>query len=331
MKVGDRVRFLHGKEEGKITRLLDRSLVEVEIEDGFAIPVLQSELVIISADESTSFDLSDQRTAGQKSKPSILPKPPKAEEGIKGYFAAVIPLNDRLSSIYLLNLTENDLLVMANEISNKSEERTLISEKLFSKNYTKITERNLDHINTWLPLSFTILSETSKWAIPNRPEKITLNIKAKHFQKETQLIPLINKKGYLMPLSQSQSSHITPVTLDADKLKNSFFENKEEKQTHSNKSVFSETEVDLHIEAIDPNYEKLPKDEILRIQLATFESKLDQAIMAGLEEIVFIHGVGNGILKTNIHKILSDSSSIKFFKDAKKEKFGYGATYVKIK
>ncbi|PTB97470.1 hypothetical protein C9994_02830 [Marivirga lumbricoides] len=329
MKVGDRVRFLHGKEEGKITRMLDRSLVEVEIEDGFAIPVLQSELVIISADESTSFDLPDQKSVGQKT--ANMPKKPNAPEGIKGYFAAIIPLNDQLSSIYLLNLTDNDLLVMANEINSRNEEKTLIAEKLFGQSYLKITERNFDHINTWPPLSITILAETAKWAIPGRPEKITLNIKPKHFQKEMQQVALLNKKGYLVPLSQSQSSHITPLSLDADKLKNSFFEDKEEKLNHTTKGGAAEAEVDLHIEAIDPNYEKLPKDEILRIQLSTFENKLDQAIVAGLEEIVFIHGVGNGILKNNIHKILSESTAIKFFKDAKKEKFGYGATHVKIK
>lgn len=58
---------------------------------------------------------------------------------------------------------------------------------------------------------------------------------------------------------------------------------------------------------------------------------MDQAILAGLDEIIFVHGVGNGTLKTKIHKILSDSNSIKFYKDARKEKFGYGATLVQIK
>ncbi|MBK6266336.1 Smr/MutS family protein [Marivirga sp. S37H4] len=330
MKVGDRVRLLRGTEEGKITRLLERSLVEVEIEDGFAIPVLQSELVVVSADESTSFDMADEtgRPAKTKNIKKISPSAPP--NSLNGFFAAIIPLNDRLSSIYLLNFTKDDLLVLANEVNSNNEERTILSEKVFNMNFVKITERNLDHINSWLPISFMILSETAKWAIPNRPEKIVLNIKAKHFQKETQLIPQINKKGYLIPLNQSQSSHITPLTIDAEKLKNSFYESAEETK-HSTSSKFSDSEIDLHIESIDPNYEKLPKDEILRIQLATFESKLDQAIMAGLDEVVFVHGVGNGILKNKIHKILSDNAHIQFFKDAKKEKFGYGATLVKIK
>ncbi|RUA33472.1 MAG: DNA mismatch repair protein MutS, partial [Bacteroidetes bacterium] len=69
----------------------------------------------------------------------------------------------------------------------------------------------------------------------------------------------------------------------------------------------------------------------LKIQLAKFEEKLNEAFMAGLDEIIFIHGVGNGVLRNNIHKQLSQHQNIQFFKDAHKEKFGYGATLVKIK
>ncbi len=329
MKVGDRVRLMHGREEGKIIRLLEKSLVEVEIEDGFAIPVLQSELVLVSADESISFDIPTDKAAAPKGK--SFHKTESTQSSLKGYYAAIIPLNDRLSSIYLLNFSDDDLLMLANEINNKREERTLLSEKIFNNNYVKITERNLDHINSWLPLIITILTETSKWGIPSRPEKITVNIKAKHFQKEAQQIPVINKKGYLIPLNQAQATTVAPITLDAEKLKNSFYETAEETKANNDGGHYSESEVDLHIEAIDPNYEKLPKEDILRIQIAYFEKKLDQAILAGLDEIIFVHGVGSGTLKTKIHKLLSDSKSIRFFKDARKEKFGYGATLVQIK
>jgi dsDNA-specific endonuclease/ATPase MutS2 len=50
-----------------------------------------------------------------------------------------------------------------------------------------------------------------------------------------------------------------------------------------------------------------------------------------MDEIIFIHGVGNGVLRTEIHKRLSKNKQVEYFKDAMKEKFGYGATLVKIK
>jgi dsDNA-specific endonuclease/ATPase MutS2 len=57
---------------------------------------------------------------------------------------------------------------------------------------------------------------------------------------------------------------------------------------------------------------------------------LDAAIVNQLPEITFIHGAGNGILKHELHKILSAHKKIKTFMDARKEKFGYGATKVII-
>lgn len=329
MQIGDRVRLMKGTEEGIVVKMLDKSLVEVEIEDGFAIPVLESELVVVSSDESTAFDTPKYESQKPTKKKTIYEQPNQ----LKGFHLAIIPLNDHLNSIYFLNPSKDDVLIMANEINGKNEEKTILSQKIFAENYSKITERNMDHLNTWNPLAFTILTENSKWSIPIRPEKITVKIKAKNFQKEKTEIPLLNKKGYLIPLTQSIKETVEPDKIDIDKLKDSFFKGNEETENYNGtgKRSANISEIDLHIESIDPNYEKLPKEEILRIQLSKFEEKLNEAFMAGLDEVIFIHGVGNGVLKNNIHKQLSQHDNIEFFKDTHKDKFGYGATLVKIK
>jgi dsDNA-specific endonuclease/ATPase MutS2 len=58
---------------------------------------------------------------------------------------------------------------------------------------------------------------------------------------------------------------------------------------------------------------------------------LANALATDMEEITFIHGVGNGTLKNAIHKALARNKNIKFFQDAQKDKFGYGATFVRLK
>lgn len=329
MQIGDRVRLMKGTEEGIIVKMLDKSLVEVEIEDGFAIPVLESELVVVSSDESTAFDTPHYESQKPSKQKTIYEQPNQ----LKGFHLAIIPLNDHLNSIYFLNPSKDDILIMANEINGKNEEKTILSEKIFAEKFSKITERNMDHINTWPSLSFTILTENSKWSIPMRPEKITVKIKSKHFQKDKTEIPFLHKKGYLIPLNQSSKETIEPENIDVEKLKDSFFKGQEEIEPYKKvgKSNSQIPEIDLHIETIDPYYENLPKEDILRIQLTKFEEKLNEALMAGLDEIIFIHGVGNGVLRNNIHKQLSQHHNIQFFKDTHKEKFGYGATLVKIK
>ena len=71
--------------------------------------------------------------------------------------------------------------------------------------------------------------------------------------------------------------------------------------------------------------------EKIQLQLNTFEQQLNYAIASGMDEITFIHGVGNGVLRKEIHKILSQNNNLKFFQDTQKSNFGYGATLVKIK
>ncbi|MBC8084498.1 MAG: Smr/MutS family protein, partial [Hymenobacter sp.] len=70
---------------------------------------------------------------------------------------------------------------------------------------------------------------------------------------------------------------------------------------------------------------------ILRLQLDTFEDALGRALATDMHEIVFIHGSGSGTLRKEIHKLLSRNKDIKFFEDSRKEKFGYGATLVRLK
>ena len=45
-KVGDRVNFLTDKGGGVVKKIIDTRMVEVEIEDGFNVPVLMSDLVL---------------------------------------------------------------------------------------------------------------------------------------------------------------------------------------------------------------------------------------------------------------------------------------------
>ena len=74
-----------------------------------------------------------------------------------------------------------------------------------------------------------------------------------------------------------------------------------------------------------------PKYRILRLQLDAFEDALSRALATNMHEIVFIHGMGNGVLRKEIHRQLSRNKDIKFFEDARKEKFGFGATLVRLK
>ena len=74
-------------------------------------------------------------------------------------------------------------------------------------------------------------------------------------------------------------------------------------------------------------YEKVRE----HMEVQAFHKALDAAIVHQLPEIIFIHGAGNGILRHEIHKLLGKHQKVQTFMDARKEKFGYGATKVLLK
>ena len=89
-------------------------------------------------------------------------------------------------------------------------------------------------------------------------------------------------------------------------------------------------EFDLHIEKLVKNYKGMNNYEILTLQSETAKRHLDFAIRNRIPKIVFIHGVGEGILKSELDFLLGRYEMITF-QDANYQKYGLGATEVYFK
>jgi len=156
-----------------------------------------------------------------------------------------------------------------------------------------------------------------------------MKFKASTFFKSQRQAPLLNKAAFLFQIDEGNAAG---KKIDPEKIKERMYANTQE-QDVANRITFSRppSKVDLHIEQLTKQYDTMNKNEMLDLQLQTFEENLDKAIATGMDEITFIHGVGSGVLKNSIHKKLSRMDNIKYYEDAMKEKFGYGATLVRIK
>jgi dsDNA-specific endonuclease/ATPase MutS2 len=89
-------------------------------------------------------------------------------------------------------------------------------------------------------------------------------------------------------------------------------------------------EFDLHIEKLVKNSRGMSNFEILTIQTETAKRHLEFAIRNRIPKIVFIHGVGEGILKAELDFIFKNYDNISF-QDANYQKYGLGATEVYFK
>lgn len=88
------------------------------------------------------------------------------------------------------------------------------------------------------------------------------------------------------------------------------------------------TVVDLHIEKLTDNWQKMNNAEKLDMQLKAFEKHYDAALAHHQHMLIVIHGVGTGKLREEIHELLRSKKEVKSFVNQFHPSFGYGATEI---
>ncbi|NKI32863.1 Smr/MutS family protein [Croceivirga thetidis] len=88
-------------------------------------------------------------------------------------------------------------------------------------------------------------------------------------------------------------------------------------------------EVDLHIHQLVKSTKGMGNFDMLEIQLQTARRQLEFAIRNRIQKVVFIHGVGEGVLKEELKYLFNKYENLKFY-DAEYKKYGLGATEVYI-
>ena len=343
MNIGDRVRLLRAKEQGVISRFLPGDMIEIEIEDGFRIPVMRSELVPVSPLEAERL-LKTSVYAPQKtvaaSAPAILSN--------QGIYLAFMPVNDREYTLHLINNTDWDFPYTLSEESAavgggvlfRGVHSGLLKPKSQQKMNDLYAHAQFEEWPTFVVQGLWFRAGKSSL---RQPLMKRFKARATTLFKQKATVPVLNLPGFLTQLDaetveqlpQTPSSNRQALgaqsTINPDQLKAEMFSPNADP---AGVSVERPTGVvDLHIEVLLPNGEegKRSPADLLKLQLETFEKTLENAIASGMNDITFIHGLGSGALRTELHKRLGKHPNVKFFEDAQKQKFGYGATKVTIK
>ena len=120
----------------------------------------------------------------------------------------------------------------------------------------------------------------------------------------------------------SNDALIEKTTHKTSKRKQSLF------KTDSKPDKLPPMEVDLHINHLIPSTRGMDNFDILTTQLNTAKHKLEFAIKNRIPKIVFIHGVGEGVLKSELEYLLKNYH-VDYY-EASFQKYGLGATEVYI-
>lgn len=88
-------------------------------------------------------------------------------------------------------------------------------------------------------------------------------------------------------------------------------------------------EVDLHIHKLTNSDRRMTNFDMLTLQLDTAKRQLEFAMRKRVQKIVFIHGIGEGVLKMELETLFRRYENIKYYA-ADLQKYGNGATEVYI-
>lgn len=312
MNIGDKVRGIHSNDEGIVTKILKGGLVEIEIEEGFTIPYPINELVQVSKTEAQKFD----------TKSTEVKKSPKAE---KGFYLALRQLGDKIK-ILLINNTDFDI-VGTLHFFTKENYNGLTSFSLSPKSDIDVDQ--FFELSQFSKKSYFLLSYLNFKKGISTPsflnEKRINTPDNKILTKGKTMAPLIEEEAIVFQIDEKSK------VVTGNDIKNAIQVETIEKSNYSKDIKYPKNNViDLHIEKLSPNPEFISNKEKINLQISTFEKELNLALTSNADTITFIHGIGSGSLKHQIQKKLSEHPHVKFYEDAEKTKFGYGATKATI-
>ncbi len=340
IEVGDKVRFLNEEGEGIVTRIQNQ-LAYILIEEGFEIPSPVNRLVLIEK---------------KVNQPEIKLKPTDADtmnyNFIEREELSYDDISDKINAPFDEALTNDIYLAFIHENKQKPDSLSLyiINDSKQYLTYCIFDKKVKDYhfIETGIL----------------EPE--TKIITGEYTKEETVQLSTIAIQGVLFnPSNQSKGEWLdrevkinSLYLLDNNYFKeNDFFDEpafilsvlKSEKNQQLLKkqkidSDISEIpsphqeikpdksdiiEIDLHIQELVDDYKNLSPSEMLHIQVNHFRKKLEECIfMNHVKKVVFIHGVGNGTLKFELRKILSNEYGHYDYQDASFQEYGFGATMV---
>ena len=336
LKTGDRVRFLNEVGEGKVKNFQNNNIVNIEMDDGFEIPMKINELIkienrredseaiegmkeTVSLEKSIDIDLPDEITLKDDNGIFLL----IVKKGIDSYNLAVVNDTDYFIQ-FLLCKKENDHSHYLNngiiEDNTKIIINTLNQEEI-KKTGTVTFQCILFGKKTFeLKDPINILVDLGKLSFMNMAF-----IENDYFDDKAIVIKLENDdlSKEIKKLTNADINAIISLKEDKQKKVGDFLK--------ANKKKNNFEEVDLHIESIVEDHSKMSPGEIINAQLSRFEIALTGAIKNNQRRIVFIHGIGNGKLKYEMGKILDKKYPDLKYQDASFKEYGYGAMMVIIK
>ena len=345
---GEKVRFLNEAIEGVVTKILNNDRVEVTDEYGFTHTAPAKYLVRIEFQMDDTVHDVGQEEGGMKevkeespvARPAGIISSLDADETI--YAAIILRDSDSpLNSDIELKLVNNSGSAVAFTVARKDEDVRIgvTAGVLKSKNEFQVGVFSQDELHRFSGFVFQFLFFNEGIFKPRPFAEKSLRFSSSDFVEgeNWDVIRHRDQKTLLMPLVVLGREAGVDMQKLIERYESQQEENAKRKTVPEPKNRKKKTDkfvilnkekiVDLHIEELLKDHSEMSNSQIISYQLKKFQYEMDQAIINHYYKIIFIHGVGEGILKSAIREELKKYADIKFG-EAPYEKFGHGATEI---
>ena len=353
--VGDKVNFISSVGGGKVTKIIDTRMVMVEVEDGFEIPTLVTDLVL---DYRSQPQVSHQQQVVDKVQKEIqaneLLEQERAEAARRGelrrfakeaekegVYLAFVPHEQQWlltgsMDVVLVNHTPYEMLYT---FTIKEEEKFVNVDYGQVDKHEKVVIESIsrDDLEYWLNGIVQAIFTKEESDNVLLPLNAPFSLRSGRFFKEGCYAAsgILGEKAVMICLSElvalkssdGDFAKIMKEGIGSQAAKKELV--KKESPIDKHRTAPGEATVDLHIGELVDNILGLSSHDMFHIQVDYFKKMLDSAIASEYTKVTFIHGVGNGVLKNAIIDELKNYKNTEN-RMASIAKFGVGAIDVII-
>ncbi|HOK37845.1 MAG TPA: DUF2027 domain-containing protein [Bacteroidales bacterium] len=339
--IGDKVRFLNDVGGGEVIKIISNNMVLVKDDTGFEYPYPANELVVIEKSKVFSkVEMVSENTVFNKTSETKV----KTETVSSDFMYK----NDNITNIFFaFTRVKND--------SQDGFDIFLINDSDFTLYYMFFLKGDFG----WRKLDHDILEPNTKIKIDflsrdivNKSQEIVaqilfishpVQIYHRMIERKIPIVPLELFQDYRYKANEflDENAYIFILLKEELGLGNNIDEIKEletiiteKEKVEEDKSARFKTrpkpktiEVDLHINQLVDSVVGMSNAQILEIQMKKFHETMTEAIMNGVARVVFIHGIGNGTLKSIIRESIKEQYKLNY-EDASFREYGFGATMV---
>lgn len=350
MKTGDKVRFLNEVGGGVVKGFRGKDIVLVEDTDGFDIPMLIKDCVVIDTDNynikskvSTSPPVKVEEPV-KPMKPAIVSSPVEIRGGDSlNVMLAFVPqdikaINSTLFDAYLVNdsnyyLYYTYLSAEGKAWKNRSHGIVDPNSKLFMEEFAKDILNELEHVSVQFIAFKDHKTFALKPAVSVELRVDTVKFYKLHTFRESDFF----EEPALIYSIVENDVPARQVYTSAEEIQSVLLQRKTDDVRHKSQPIKKTTspngivEVDLHIHQLLDDITGMGNSEILQYQLDKFREVLNEYKEKREQRIVFIHGKGDGVLRKAIIDELKRKYNRYKHQDASFQEYGFGATMVTIK